>query len=117
MSTSRELKEVKGRAAAVKGEQKRTQLTLKEVEDIAPDTRLFRSLGEIQPHHIVCESVAAVGLWTDGRRGWLAGRAGKMFLLSEKPTVVKNLKSRLEDQEQKEKDLDVSGGGQGHHLL
>lgn len=57
MSTSRELKEVKGRAAAVKGEQKRTQLTLKEVEDIAPDTRLFRSLGENQPHHIVCESV------------------------------------------------------------
>lgn len=51
--------------------------------------------------------------------GGLAGRsgAGKMFLLSEKPTVVKNLKSRLEDQEQKEKDLDVSGGGRGHHLL
>jgi hypothetical protein len=36
------------------------------------------------------------------------GCAGKMFLLSEKPTVLKNLKNRLEDQEQKEKDLEVS---------
>lgn len=31
-----------------------------------------------------------------------------MFLLSEKPTVLKNLKNRLEDQEQKEKDLEVN---------
>jgi hypothetical protein len=45
MQTGRELKEVRGRGAAVRGDHKRTQLTLAEIEAISTETRLFTSVG------------------------------------------------------------------------